>query len=617
MVPNEEKNASNEGKDETVESPSERQSGTLPSRGSSGSLVGENLCESGNDGVATSTDGSSMPSPEPDTRSARRPPRCPTEIPIPRVMRDRRTSTGDDSVLSELSIEGQLHSSPEKKPNAHHHNRTVSWAQDFSDAAQTSNSPILQPILGGQEHPLLSNQRLPSKRFTLDDYNRANPHESEAERNILRAVEEAQAEEHRRRASSVTNILPHLPDEGIGIFEASPQVPPSSSNDEEQTMASNVTKGHRRLVSNFSQRGLRERTHAPRDRNQSLEFTLLDLTTAMREMNESEALQNPAQEHQGEEHEQEVPTSSADALIHNANIVFRKHLVDDAASVPSETPESPDRVGPIPRQASRWNLFGGDSPGHPKKTDQGDLTDVPEGSEDTSSEGDKDNEPDIEQGMSSPSSPRHKKFKFGKSVLKRAGYGAKYDLEAFSDFLRPKKASIHLYCKTVLLYVFLPAVAVSAILYYGTGNPILRKTGASISWLILFLIRQIVCFTLAKASELFLIDFLSLQTRYMVQILGPVMTLVLVQSKGFPFIVVSWGILSLLLLSGSHAFANHWLYWQDLIGMCEESNPSGGIPDSDVNYRVLCSLIAIGVAVTAKRVWLGLYFGKRTLGECA
>lgn len=54
------------------------------------------------------------------------------------------------------------------------------------------------------------------------------------------------------------------------------------------------------------------------------------------------------------------------------------------------------------------------------------------------------------------------------------------------------------------------------------------------------------------------------------------------------------------------------LFYQDAIALCNESNPSGTVTESAMNYAVLCCALFFGIAVTLKRVILGLHFGRKT-----
>lgn len=91
---------------------------------------------------------------------------------------------------------------------------------------------------------------------------------------------------------------------------------------------------------------------------------------------------------------------------------------------------------------------------------------------------------------------------------------------------------------------------------------------ASISWWLLFVcVRQVIAFGLARCAQAFFIDFLCLRTTLSMRLFGSFFTLFIVQSKGWPFIVFSWGICDFCFNYGDHSFAKHWLFWQELIDL--------------------------------------------------
>jgi hypothetical protein len=165
----------------------------------------------------------------------------------------------------------------------------------------------------------------------------------------------------------------------------------------------------------------------------------------------------------------------------------------------------------------------------------------------------------------------------------------------FNDFIKPRRSEIVLYCRSVFLVV-VPLVCTSCILFYGAENPptgkvdlvataangtylinqngnIIQSDEASSSWWVLFWARQAITFSLAKGAELVVIDFVCLGTRAAVSMLGPVLTLLIVQSRGWPFLLVMWGTFNFALLGGRSRFSDHWLFWQHDIDVFNEVNP--------------------------------------------
>ena len=140
--------------------------------------------------------------------------------------------------------------------------------------------------------------------------------------------------------------------------------------------------------------------------------------------------------------------------------------------------------------------------------------------------------------------------------------------------------------------------------------------GASVSWWFLFLgVRQVLTFTLALVTQSIVIDYMALSSRLFLDWLGPIVTLLVVQSKGWPFILVTWAAFDLILLSGDRDFAHHWGFWQDWIGLFNEDNPSGNVVSNDWNFTILVNAILIGCAVAGKRLVVGLFLGRQTFGK--
>lgn len=78
-----------------------------------------------------------------------------------------------------------------------------------------------------------------------------------------------------------------------------------------------------------------------------------------------------------------------------------------------------------------------------------------------------------------------------------------------------------------------------------------------------------------------------------------------------------WGVLDLGLLHGSSRFARHWLYFQETIDIFNETNPSGLVTDSIWNTRALTIAVTVSAVVAIKRLWLGLYLGKKLFANYA
>ncbi|KAL7500365.1 hypothetical protein ACHAWT_008467, partial [Skeletonema menzelii] len=172
-----------------------------------------------------------------------------------------------------------------------------------------------------------------------------------------------------------------------------------------------------------------------------------------------------------------------------------------------------------------------------------------------------------------------------------------YVVESLWDFIQNQ----------VTMYI-VPALAVSAFLFYHLGNPSpkILEEESTLSWWILFAMRNYMTLQFAYASEYVLTDVLALRTTLLLEVVGPLITLYIIQAKGWPLISIFWGLWSVALIQNSGG----WLAWTE-IEMFTAENHDGGILSGDTYQGLLTSLIMIGVATTIKRTVLALYLGKR------
>jgi hypothetical protein len=122
-----------------------------------------------------------------------------------------------------------------------------------------------------------------------------------------------------------------------------------------------------------------------------------------------------------------------------------------------------------------------------------------------------------------------------------------------------------------------------------------------------------VVLELSRFTEYLVIDCITLSTRIVAKILGPLVTIFCIQSKGWPFVVAGWGVWDLLLLHGNNDFQSHWLYWSG-IAIYSNANSGSYILEANVYLRILLAMVAAGVATTIKRTAVAIYFGKRNFG---
>jgi hypothetical protein len=168
------------------------------------------------------------------------------------------------------------------------------------------------------------------------------------------------------------------------------------------------------------------------------------------------------------------------------------------------------------------------------------------------------------------------------------------------------------YAKHMFFYLIFPATSIAAVLFDIFSNPRMKvgynldnDSYPSVSWFILFLcVRQAITFSLARANEMLMIDLVALKTRLMIRVVGPLITLVVVQSKGWQFMLTWWAIYDLCMLSGDGKFANHWMSYQDVVELFNDTNPSGNIPNSYWNFRILYVALILGLIVALKTFFM-------------
>jgi len=159
-------------------------------------------------------------------------------------------------------------------------------------------------------------------------------------------------------------------------------------------------------------------------------------------------------------------------------------------------------------------------------------------------------------------------------------------------------------------------IGIASILFYACGNPLTYSEtggGASFSWWLILTFRWVCTLFLAKVIEFFFVDIFAMRSNFALKLFGPFLTLVLVQSKGWSFQLMCWGLCNLALLHGRIPFANHWLYWQPYISMFNANNPSGGVLSEPKYLSVLIACIVIGFFISFEENWGGCVVGAKNL----
>jgi hypothetical protein len=155
----------------------------------------------------------------------------------------------------------------------------------------------------------------------------------------------------------------------------------------------------------------------------------------------------------------------------------------------------------------------------------------------------------------------------------------------------------------------IPALAVAAFSFYHLGNPspkFFANEEYSYSEGILFLMRNYITLQLAYASEYVVVDVLAMRSTLLLELIGPLATLYLIQAKGWPLVAVFWGMWSLALIQN----VDGWLSWTNIEMFIDEKNGIH-LAESETYVEVLASSIMVGFATTIKRTVLAMYLGKR------
>lgn len=162
----------------------------------------------------------------------------------------------------------------------------------------------------------------------------------------------------------------------------------------------------------------------------------------------------------------------------------------------------------------------------------------------------------------------------------------KREWDNFQTFFAPRKRTLWQSCRVAVLYVILPMFIVAVILYHGFENPstgrgrCVDSATASGSWWLLFLIRQLITVGLAVLVQILIIDYVAIRKTLLLRSFGPLVTLFIIQSRGWPFVLSVWSLIDFAILSGDLDFARHWLYFQDVWGLMNENNCAGNVTSS-------------------------------------
>lgn len=490
--------------------------------------------------------------------------------------------------------------------------------------------------------------------MALDEILQSSPYESEAETYILKAIEK----QNRPRTSTMDSTFwsmaeqaaPDLDDVPMHTTPETPQAPhptgpcqPKGEDSTGQELSNGEAKptfdipkpsvelSRQSSATSLSQHHARERhpllgKKPPRilKRQVSVQDHLQDLTSAMQALDDNETTSHEADpDSETTEPRRKEDTTRAHHRRHGSADQFATNairLYETADQVPQGPNVTPGAAGKGHR---RWGTLDNN------------LSILEEDSASVLSEhSDKDglhvrddqnqDAPANDGAPLSTKDPTQKRLSGRRrGVLMRMAAVVKEDFAIWSRFIRLRSVYAWRYFKNALCYIILPATAISAILFYvgqnpptgrGTENAI--SASASASWWLLFIcVRQMITLMLAFATQALVIDFLGLETKILLRFLGPVLSLLIVQSKGWPCIVMFWAMFDFILLQGDWPLAHHWGYFQSYVGLFNADNPSGNIVDSHWNQVILGTAIGVSGVTSIKRFLIGLYQGRQLFGK--
>jgi len=161
----------------------------------------------------------------------------------------------------------------------------------------------------------------------------------------------------------------------------------------------------------------------------------------------------------------------------------------------------------------------------------------------------------------------------------------------------------------LVAWVASPLAMIAFVLYYYADDPDLDflPGEATLSWWLNFAARLCVTLGMACFTQYIFIDCIFLATG----IAGPLVTLLFLQAKGWPFLLAMWSWLNLLLLQGDNCFQCHWLYWTKYDIYTTDSGDY--VLESGVYLRLLLSGLIAGWLTAAKRTVVALFFGGQQL----
>jgi hypothetical protein len=394
---------------------------------------------------------------------------------------------------------------PDSKPlpakPASMHTRKISWGtqevfQEHTTSKPTSNNPV--PPIG--ERMLYSSANKPKSngKIAVNDVIHHSPLEAEAETCILHALEERDT--LRSRAdSSGTRVLDSIPDEAINKLASE-----SQNADISSTAGSNP--GFDRQSSNRSTSRQKPSNHR---RSATVEQKLAGLSDAIDAFHNMEIdvpdFQAPPSPlgrarlntygDAMEDFELDPPLGAAETLQQNASILLHRGRNKNSAAGTDAGAGAgvgiDNEALSVASSPSHWNklrtVVKVMNAAKTKKNDDGFVIEGGLGMEDEEVGGNPDQAIFVEAlGDDGDDGDSEREQGGGNHAPKTEKLSNKHIpfFKELEEFFGPRRTPILLYCRVMSIYVFLPVVGVSAILFYLAGNPptgILKNGGRPIN----------------------------------------------------------------------------------------------------------------------------------------
>jgi len=170
-----------------------------------------------------------------------------------------------------------------------------------------------------------------------------------------------------------------------------------------------------------------------------------------------------------------------------------------------------------------------------------------------------------------------------------------------------------------LSLIIIPLLAIAAFFFYTLGNPSLDflPSDATLSYWCLFLLRNCITLMLAYVTEYLVVDVFITKSPLALELVGPLPSLYIMNSKGWPFITTSWAVWNKLLICEKlhkTLFEENWLFFTG-IDMFTAENNSGNIAESEFYAHFLLALFLVGILTAAKRTTVSIFMTCRLVAH--